>query len=53
MSFNPFAGGGNGSEIIIDTSTYGTKISVSMNTSDNDYIITINLINENDEILDS
>ena len=53
MSFNPFAGGGNGSEIIIDTSTYGTKIGVSMNTSDNDYIITINLINENDEILDS
>lgn len=53
MSFNPFAGGGNGGEIIIDTSVYGTKISVSMNASDNDYIITINLINENDEILDS
>ena len=53
MSFNPFAGGGNGSEIIIDTSAYGTKIGVSMNASDNDYIITINLINENDEILDS
>ena len=53
MSFNPFAGGGNGGEIIIDTSVYGTKISVSMNASDNDYIITINLINENNEILDS
>ena len=53
MSFNPFAGGGNGSEIIIDTSAYGTKIGISMNASDNDYIITINLINENDEILDS
>ena len=53
MSFNPFAGGGNGSEIIIDTSAYGTKIGVSMNASDNDYIIKINLINENDEILDS
>ena len=45
MSFNPFAGE--------DTSAYGTKIGISMNASDNDYIITINLINENDEILDS
>ena len=52
MSFNPFAGGGSGG-IIIDTSAYGTKIGVSMNASDNDYVITVNLINENDEILNS
>ena len=45
--FNPFSG------VIIDTSAYGTKIGVSMNTSDNDYIITVNLINENDEVLNT
>ena len=51
--FNPFSIGGGGGGIIIDTTAYGTKVNVSMNTSDNDYVITISLLNENDDVLNS
>lgn len=47
--FDPFSNGGG----IIDTTIYGTKVSVSMNSINNDYVITVSLINEDDSVLNS
>ena len=48
--FDPFS---SGSSSGIDTTVYGTRINISMNSINDDYIITINLINENGDILNS
>lgn len=50
MSFNPFIGGGSET---IDTTAYGTRVNVSMNSVNDDYIITISLINEDGNELNS
>lgn len=48
--FDPFSSGGGGT---IDTTIYGTKINVSMNSVNDDYVITVSLINEDDSVLNS
>ena len=48
--FNPFF---DSSEETIDTTIYGTKVNVSMNSINDDHVITVNLINENGDTLSS
>ena len=50
--FNPFFESSNGGETI-DTTVYGTKVNVFMNSINDDYVITISLINEDGNILNS
>ena len=48
--FNPFDFGGGGG---IDTTVYGTRVNASMNSINDDYVITISLINEDGNVLNS
>lgn len=51
MGFNPFIGSGGGETI--DTTIYGARVNVSMNSINNDYVITISLVNEDGNVLNS
>lgn len=50
--FNPFFDSSDSGETI-DTTIYGTEVNVSMNSINDDYVITISLINEDGNILNS